>query len=98
MKDKDKTEEQLLRHILKEAIDILPLGITIRDIDGKILYTNPAEAVMHGFKVEELVGKESKILGPREKWSSMTIEQLKKSKHELLLQHFCVHVLRRTYA
>jgi len=78
MKDKDKAEEQLLRHTLKEAIDILPLGITIRDIDGKILYTNPAEAVMHGYKVEELVGKESKILGPREKWSSMTIEQFKK--------------------
>lgn len=52
---------------LKEAIDCLPIGtgITISNLEGKIIYVNPAEAEMHGYQAGELVGKDARILAPR---------------------------------
>jgi diguanylate cyclase (GGDEF)-like protein/PAS domain S-box-containing protein len=44
--------------MLKEAIDCLPIGITLSDLTGKIIYSNPAEVEMHGYTSAELVGKE----------------------------------------
>lgn len=41
--------------MLKEAVDCLPLGITICDVNNSIVYTNPAEARMQGCSVEEIV-------------------------------------------
>ncbi len=62
--------------LLKEAIETLPIGITISDTEGKIIYTNPAEAVTHGYTVEELVGKEARIFAPSELWKPLTFEEL----------------------
>jgi diguanylate cyclase (GGDEF)-like protein/PAS domain S-box-containing protein len=50
--------------LLKTSIETISTGITIADINGKILYTNPAEAVMHGYEVEELAGKNVSIFCP----------------------------------
>jgi diguanylate cyclase (GGDEF)-like protein/PAS domain S-box-containing protein len=58
--DRKLAEEQLT--ILKEAVECLPIGITITDIDGKIIFTNPAEAEIHGYAREELFHKEACIL------------------------------------
>ena len=55
-------EEEL--RLLKTSIETISTGITIADIDGKILYTNPAEAMMHGYTVEELVGMNVSIFSP----------------------------------
>jgi diguanylate cyclase (GGDEF)-like protein/PAS domain S-box-containing protein len=44
--------------MLKEAVDCLPIGITLTDLNGTIVYCNPAEADMHGYLVEDLVGQE----------------------------------------
>ncbi len=46
-------EERLV--MLKEAVDSLPIGITISDVNSRIVYTNPAEAQMHGYSIEELI-------------------------------------------
>jgi len=46
--------------MLKEAVDSLQIGITFSDANGKIVYLNPAEARMHGFEVEELIGREAR--------------------------------------
>jgi diguanylate cyclase (GGDEF)-like protein/PAS domain S-box-containing protein len=46
--------------MLKEAVDSLPIGITLSDINGRIVYSNPAEARMHGYDVEELIGREAR--------------------------------------
>jgi len=46
-------EERLV--MLKEAVDSLPIGITISDVNSRIVYTNPAEAEMHGYSIEELI-------------------------------------------
>jgi diguanylate cyclase (GGDEF)-like protein/PAS domain S-box-containing protein len=51
--------------LLKEAVDCLPVGITISDVRGKIIYSNPAEAEMHGYTVEELAEKDARIFAPR---------------------------------
>jgi diguanylate cyclase (GGDEF)-like protein/PAS domain S-box-containing protein len=46
--------------MLKEAVDSLQIGITISDASGRMVYVNPAEASMHGYEVEELIGREAR--------------------------------------
>jgi PAS domain S-box-containing protein len=57
------------------------MGVTITDLDGKILYTNPAEARMHGYAVHELLGKDLGVFAPVEFRRPMTIEQMNSMKH-----------------
>jgi diguanylate cyclase (GGDEF)-like protein/PAS domain S-box-containing protein len=47
---------------LEKAVENLPIGITISDLDGRIVYTNPTGAKSHGYTVEELLGQEARIL------------------------------------
>ncbi|MFZ2948327.1 MAG: EAL domain-containing protein, partial [Desulfuromonadaceae bacterium] len=42
------------------AVDSLPIGITFSDINGIIIYSNHAEAEMHGYEVSELIGKDDR--------------------------------------
>jgi diguanylate cyclase (GGDEF)-like protein/PAS domain S-box-containing protein len=53
--------------MLQEAIDCLPIGagITISDVEGKIIYVNAVEAEMHGYGPGELIGEDARILAPR---------------------------------
>lgn len=62
--------------LLKAAVGSLPIGITIVDTDEKIVYMNDTEAAMHGYRVEELLGKDSRVLAPRESWNPIPFEQL----------------------
>jgi diguanylate cyclase (GGDEF)-like protein/PAS domain S-box-containing protein len=50
---------------LEKAVETLEMGVTITDTGGRILYTNPAEATMHGYRVEELIGKHVSIFMPQ---------------------------------
>jgi len=43
--------------LLRDAVECLPIGLTISDIHGNISYTNPSEAKIHGYTVKELIGK-----------------------------------------
>lgn len=52
--------------MLRTAVDALPIGITLTGLDGSIIYTNPAEAEMHGYKVEDLVGRAAWEFAPPE--------------------------------
>ena len=67
-------DEQL--HQLKTAVETMQLGVTITDMDGKILYTNPAEASMHGYGIDDLLGQDLGILAPEELRNPMTPEQI----------------------
>ncbi len=51
---------------LKKAVETTGVGITISDNDGNILYTNPADAEIHGYATEELIGQPSNIFTPPE--------------------------------
>ena len=64
---------------LKAAIEAIDLGITLCDPEGRILYCNPAEAQMHGYSVEELIGKPAKELAPMDLWRKMSDESLSTS-------------------
>jgi diguanylate cyclase (GGDEF)-like protein/PAS domain S-box-containing protein len=46
--------------MLKEAVDSLLIGITFSDASGRIVYVNPSEAHMHGYDVDELIGREAR--------------------------------------
>ena len=59
-----RAEEQL--HKLKKAIETTEVGITITDQHGLIEYVNPADARMHGYRVDELLGQRSNIFSPKE--------------------------------
>jgi len=65
--------EQELR-ILKHAIETIPVGVTITSPEGKIIYTNPAEANMHSYTVDELVGQNPRLLAPPEVWNKEAID------------------------
>jgi PAS domain S-box-containing protein len=73
-----RTREKLAA--MEQLVDSLPMGVTISDLEGRILYSNPAEAQMHGYTVEELVGQEAKIFAPQGRWSPIDPEQAKKIK------------------
>jgi PAS domain S-box-containing protein len=73
-----RTHEKLAA--LEQMVNSLPLGVTISDISGTILYTNPAEAAMHGYTVEELLGREVRIFAPNGVWNPLTRDQARKIK------------------
>jgi len=58
-----RQSENLLRK-LKKAIETTEVGITITDSQGLIEFVNPADARMHGYSVQELLGQRSNIFSP----------------------------------
>jgi diguanylate cyclase (GGDEF)-like protein/PAS domain S-box-containing protein len=56
--------------LLKQAIETIPIGVTIADGEGRILYTNPAEASMHGYAINELIGEYTRVFAPAQAWSA----------------------------
>jgi PAS domain S-box-containing protein len=73
--ERKRSEETL--QLLSKAVETIPIGLTITDTEGKIVYSNPAEAIIHGYAVDELIGKNTRIFAPREKWKIIPFEQLK---------------------
>lgn len=73
-----KVEEELLS--LKKAIDSMQIGVTLADIEGNILFANPAEARMHGYQVEELIGRNVRIYAPSERWNKIALKDMKEIK------------------
>ncbi len=49
---------------LEKAVETIEMGVTITDMAGRILYTNPAEAELHGYRVEELIGRPVSLFMP----------------------------------
>lgn len=64
----------------KMAMETMQLGVTITDTDGIIQYTNEAEALMHGYSVQELVGRHVHLLAPPELWNALTPAKMKEMK------------------
>ena len=76
--ERKSAEQQLLQ--LEKAVENMQLGVTIIDLDGTIIYTNPAEARMHGWQVDELRGKDVGILAPPELRHPLTLGEIKRWK------------------
>jgi PAS domain S-box-containing protein len=71
-------ENQLLQ--LKKAVENMHLGVTVVDLDGRILYCNPAEARMHGYEQFELIGQNAGTLAPLELRQPMRLEEIRRWK------------------
>ncbi len=63
---------------LQKAVENLPIGVTVTDTDGRIIYANPAEEKMHGYDRGELVGKEARILVPPAYAQPLSTEEIAK--------------------
>ncbi len=50
--------------MLRKAVETMQLGVTITDPQGRILYSNPADAELHGYTPEELVGQDARLFAP----------------------------------
>lgn len=74
-KSKRRADQALKR--LEKAIETIQLGVTITDLEGNILYTNPAEAEMHGYSVADLIGKDVRILAPPESRNPVSAEAIR---------------------
>lgn len=61
--------------LFRTAVQSLPLGITITDLDGKVIYMNPSEARMHGYTVDELLGRAATVLGPSQQRSGLSVRE-----------------------
>ena len=61
---------------LDKAVNTMQLGVTVTDLQGRIVYVNAAEAEMHGYAVEEMIGQDARRLSPPEAWRPLTPEQL----------------------
>ncbi len=68
--------EEALRR-LEKAVETMQLGVTITDINGKIVYTNSADARMHGHAVDELIGQDVSVFCLPGYRRSLTPEQLR---------------------
>ena len=73
-RERKKAEREL--YLLKKAIENLPLGLTITDLDRRIIYTNPAEAAMHGYTPDELIGQSVRMLAPLGRWQDFSLHEL----------------------
>jgi diguanylate cyclase (GGDEF)-like protein/PAS domain S-box-containing protein len=65
-----RTQGEKRLQLLERALEAVDLGVTITDESGRIVFTNPAEAQMHGYTAEELVGRAARTLAPPELWSA----------------------------
>jgi diguanylate cyclase (GGDEF)-like protein/PAS domain S-box-containing protein len=59
----ESTADRLRR--LEKALDTMQVGVTITNAERRILYVNRAEAEMHGYTKEELLGQEACIFAPK---------------------------------
>lgn len=59
---------------LDAAIEAMDLGFCISDPENRILYANPAEAHMHGYTVENLLGRDAQDLGPESQRHDRTLD------------------------
>lgn len=60
----------------------MQMGVTITDANGKIIYANPADAEMHGYRTDELIGRDARFFSPSEIWRGMPDPMQKRYKRE----------------
>ncbi len=77
--NRKKVEEKL--RIVEKAIETMKLGVTITDLEGKILYSNPADAQMHGYDPQELIDHDVRMFAPSEMAKRMELEEIEAMKN-----------------
>lgn len=67
--------------VLSKALEMLPMGVTITDPEGTILFVNAADAKMHGYDREELLGKNVRVFSTSRHWKILSIDELKRLRY-----------------
>jgi diguanylate cyclase (GGDEF)-like protein/PAS domain S-box-containing protein len=70
---------------LEKTVETTQIGVCVTDLDGRIVYVNPAEADMHGWTVDELTGQDVGVLAPqvlREPMSAREIDKMTSWRRE----------------
>jgi PAS domain S-box-containing protein len=80
----ERREAEDALRILGKALETTRVGITIVNLDGEIIFTNPAEAIMHGYEIEELLGQKVNILGPPALRTDFPGEKMQTGQRETL--------------
>ncbi len=62
---------------LPKALETMQIGVTITSPQGQVLYVNRSDAEMHGYKVEELIGKDVRQFAPAARWKPLSLEELR---------------------
>ena len=86
-KSKQETDSsQITLRRLEKAIESMRLGLTITDMEGRIVFTNHAEAELHGYEASELIGQQARILAPHTLWKpeSSGIKHIKSWSREAI--------------
>jgi diguanylate cyclase (GGDEF)-like protein/PAS domain S-box-containing protein len=73
--ERKRSADTLMR--LEQAVGTMQLGVTITDVNGHILYTNAAEAGMHGYSVPEMLSMDARDLSPPANWSPLRAQDLR---------------------
>jgi diguanylate cyclase (GGDEF)-like protein/PAS domain S-box-containing protein len=76
---------------LEKTLDTMQLGVTITDAHGTIVWVNRADAQMHGWKPEELLGQNVRVYAPSDLWAPLAPEKLREVRS---LQRESVNVRR----
>lgn len=74
-----QTEEKLLQ--LQKAFETMHIGVTVTSLERRIIYTNPADANMHGYTVDDLLGQYSNIFAPAEFEQPLSLTQIEATKN-----------------
>ncbi|MBI5479701.1 MAG: PAS domain S-box protein [Deltaproteobacteria bacterium] len=63
--------------MLDRAIATTRTGVTIRDRNGQIVYSNPADVAMHGYaSLDELIGQPARVFGPPEAAAPLSVAEV----------------------
>jgi diguanylate cyclase (GGDEF)-like protein/PAS domain S-box-containing protein len=69
----------------EKAVENMQLGVTVTDLDGRIVYVNPADAAMHGYSHDDLVGRDVRIFaapGAGKRMSPVQIAEMRTWRRE----------------
>ncbi|MEX0690407.1 MAG: EAL domain-containing protein [Gemmatimonadales bacterium] len=72
---------------LQKAVETMQIGVTITELDGTIVYSNPADARLHGYDPEELVGQDVGLFSPgkvRRRVSAADLQQFSSWEREAI--------------
>ncbi len=74
--EKKKTEENI--RLLSLAVESATDGVSVIDLDGRILFVNRSHARMHGYEPHEMIGRLQKDFYPKSYWPLLdqTIQQI----------------------
>jgi len=73
---KERENARMSMGLLLRAIEDVPVGVTLSDSEGRIIFTNKAEAKLHGYEIRDLLGKNANILAPKDRRRDFSDEEM----------------------